>query len=304
MTSLFAFLRQPYPCDESGARTLWRAALIGAFIGAFLLLFQPFGLDDWSTPYKTLWIGGFGVVTFGVMAFVSSVTPRLFPRYFSEARWTTGRQIAFILTHILLIAVANRLYVGWMLDVSLSGGWGWMLSITFLIGIFPAVGVVLANYITQLRRYTREADALSAQMPPSNPSATTPVVPPSADAARLMLTADNEKDMLTLAAADLLAIESSDNYCTVFLRKEGRVTKELIRSSLSRLEAQLSQQLPGADAGNVPVRCHRSYVVNLSAVERVSGNAQGYKLHLAGGQLVVPVARKYNDTLVKGLKAV
>jgi DNA-binding LytR/AlgR family response regulator len=64
------------------------------------------------------------------------------------------------------------------------------------------------------------------------------------------------------------------------------------------LEGQLHAQLPAhLPATDVPMRCHRSYVVSRAAIERVSGNAQGYKLHLAAGQVVVPVARKYNDLL-------
>jgi DNA-binding LytR/AlgR family response regulator len=93
----------------------------------------------------------------------------------------------------------------------------------------------------------------------------------------------------------LLFIESSDNYCTVVYLENGQLVKPLLRSSLSRLESQI-------DMPHI-VRCHRSYVVNLDRVERVTGNAQGYKLHLMGGQLQVPVARRYNDTLVAELRA-
>ena len=73
-----------------------------------------------------------------------------------------------------------------------------------------------------------------------------------------------------------------------------RPEKPLLRSSLSRLEKQIDQ--PHI------VRCHRSYVVNINRVERVTGNAQGYKLHLFAGQFLIPVARQYNESLVAGLK--
>ena len=111
-----------------------------------------------------------------------------------------------------------------------------------------------------------------------------------------MLIADNEKDTLTLAPTALLCIESSDNYCTVFFVKDEKTAKTLLRSSLSRMETQV------AGAGRL-VRCHRSYIVNLDRVARVTGNAQGYKLHLTDGQTVVPVARKYNETVVAALRA-
>lgn len=65
----------------------------------------------------------------------------------------------------------------------------------------------------------------------------------------------------------------------------------MLRSSLSRLENQLEGQ-------NI-VRCHRSFIVNLDKVEKVTGNAQGYKLHLETPELVVPVARKYSEIVEK-----
>ncbi|MFC0185517.1 LytTR family transcriptional regulator DNA-binding domain-containing protein [Pseudarcicella hirudinis] len=74
--------------------------------------------------------------------------------------------------------------------------------------------------------------------------------------------------------------------------KDGQVYKELIRSSLSRLEGQI-------DNPEI-VRCHRSFIVNLSKVASVSGNAQGYKLKLKGYEMLVPVARKNSD-IVKRL---
>jgi DNA-binding LytR/AlgR family response regulator len=44
-------------------------------------------------------------------------------------------------------------------------------------------------------------------------------------------------------------------------------------------------------------RCHRAYIVNLAAVEHVSGNAQGYKLHLKDVAELIPVSRNLNSVL-------
>jgi DNA-binding LytR/AlgR family response regulator len=99
----------------------------------------------------------------------------------------------------------------------------------------------------------------------------------------LMLTAENEKDFLTLPAQDLLFIEADDNYCTVVYLERDKVHKKLLRSSLTRLENQVT-------AFNI-VRCHRSYLVNLDQVKSVSGNAQGYRLHFPMTPGTVPVAR-------------
>ncbi|MBO0935167.1 LytTR family transcriptional regulator [Fibrella sp. HMF5335] len=304
-------LRQPYPRNETPGHA-WRLALFfGLFVGLFLWLFQPFGLATWQTAHKSLKIWGYGLITFGITAFCNGVVPRLIPRPFAEERWTVGKEIAQILLHIVLISVANWLYIAWLTNNYVTEGFGWSLAVTLLVGIFPVAGAVVANYIRQLKRYQQQAATLSAKLPP-HPTADAPAPPvvtsatkpagPSATSSetRITLVAENEKDTFTIPTADLLAIESSDNYCTIFFVRKQTLAKELMRSSLSRLESQLTNS-PGLTDTNHFVRCHRSYVVNLEQVERISGNAQGYKLHLLNGQLTVPVARKYNDTLIAQL---
>ena len=79
------------------------------------------------------------------------------------------------------------------------------------------------------------------------------------------MVAENEKDSIELFAESLFYIESSDNYSTIFYEKAGKLQKELLRSSLTRLESQISSESI--------VRCHRSFIVNLDKVEKVTGNA-------------------------------
>ncbi len=307
---MIRLLRQPYPVEEPASRAWLRAALVGGFVGLFLLTFQPFGLDQWPTPHKAVKLLGFGMVSFALTAFNFLVWPRLFPQVFREDTWTVGKAILFITANILLIAVGNRLYLAWLADSMLGlPDLGSMVLITFLVGIFPTAGAVIASYIIRLRRYVRQAADLPVYAGgPTEPSSFAPLigsdeslrVTASLPAATVVtLTADNEKDQITVDRSDLLYIESSDNYCTIVYLKNGQPVRPLLRSSLSRLEGQIDQPHP---VRNPFVRCHRSYVVNLDWVERVTGNAQGYKLHLFGGQFQVPVARKYNDSLVSQLK--
>jgi hypothetical protein len=297
---MFTVFNQPFPVEDSFGRHFLRAILIGLFIGLFLIAFQPFGLNDWTTPHKIWKLLGFGGVTFIVTAFNFIVWPRLLPDQFSDKRWTVGREILMVMLNVLLIAVANRFYLEFLISEGKSGiSWSGMLIATFLIGIFPVTGAVLFSYIRQLKKYTAAAEELPVHLPQQVISDDT-VVSDAPAAVTITLLADNEKDAITFVAADLLFIESSDNYCTVVYLKDGptgprQPVKPLLRSSLSRLENQIAR-------AHI-VRCHRSYIVNLDRVERVTGNAQGYKLHLLGGQFQVPVARKYNDTLVAELKS-
>ena len=199
--------------------------------------------------------------------------------------------IGFVMVLLLLIALGNQLYVAWLtgapiiaFDLLKS------LEATLLIGIFPTVVSVLTTYIVKLRSYTQSAQNLSP-MPGAVGMATDVSDKTSMP---LTLSSDTGKDEITLKINDLLFIESSENYATVVYLKQNTPTRALLRNTLSRLESQANQ--PDV------VRCHRSFVVNLNQIERVTGNAQGYKLHLVGGSFVVPVARQYNATIVTRLK--
>lgn len=302
---MFSLFNQPYPTNDRPASQVRKAVLIGLFVGLFLLVFQPFGLNLWETPNKIVKILGFGAVSFIVTALYFVIVRRLFPQAFVEERWTVGREVLAIMANILLISIANRVYLVWLLGLGESSGLSWlgMISVTFLVGVFPVIGLVLFSYITQLKKYSQAAAELPLHSPAPTIVSTKPNLISSPDInsdTTLTLIADNEKDTLTIESNDLLFIESSDNYCTIVHLKNGQPIKPLLRSSLSRLEKQM---VLSTVARTPFVRCHRSYVVNLDRVERVTGNAQGYKLHLLGGQFQIPVARQYNETLVAELKA-
>ncbi|MBC7446851.1 MAG: response regulator transcription factor [Hymenobacteraceae bacterium] len=299
LARLLAFLRQPYPVPDGADAQFRRALWIGLFVGGFLLLFQPFGLKEWQDPLKSLKIAGFGlvsaVVTFGWYA----GTGALAPAWFRENRWTVARAALFLNLNIALIAGGNLLYLSWAADTPLHQLQpGWMLAVTFLIGLFPAAGVTAATYIRQLRQHQAGAALINQ---PIVGAATEPLPAALVDApliTTLTFTPDNGKDSLTIPAAAVLYLEAADNYCTVVHGVPGAgPTRTLLRASLSRLAGQAAEQ-----RGQQLARVHRSYLVNLSRVARVSGNAQGYRLHLLADVEPVPVGRTYAEAVLAALR--
>jgi DNA-binding LytR/AlgR family response regulator len=112
--------------------------------------------------------------------------------------------------------------------------------------------------------------------------------------ARVVLQGEGLKERLELPPGDILYIRSSDNYVQVFFRAEGAIRSPLLRSSVKNIE----QQLPASSSF---FRCHRLFLVNLDLVERVSGNAQGLRLHLRGVEDPVPVSRSLTHTVKERL---
>ncbi len=273
---MLKILEQPYPHSDSNSTKTFISLGTGFFIALFLIYFEPFSINELTTPNKTIFLVGYGIISTTTMLIFYFIIPFIFPNYFKEENWTVGKDIFNIMLNIIFIAFLNVLY-----SQIIFGSWGKsnitmllkMFSYTFILGIFPTVGIVVINYIYYLKQYSH----------PPQPSLSTILV----HNIPLTLIAENEKDTIKLFQEDLFYIESNDNYSTVIFQKEELILKELIRSSLIRLE----NQIPAESI----VRCHRSYIVNLDKVIKISGNAQGYKLYLKDSDFIVPVARKYSE---------
>lgn len=273
---MLKILEQPYPHSDSNSTKAFISLGTGFFIALFLIYFEPFSINELTTPHKTIFLAGYGIISTIIMLVFYFIVPFIFPNYFKEENWTVGRDIFSIMLNVVFIAFCNVLY-------SQIIFWNWgkldiiklleMISYTFILGIFPTVGIVTLNYIYYLKRYSS----------PPQPSTSQPL----SQNEPLTLIAENEKDSIIFSQEDLFYIESNDNYSTVIFQKEELILKELIRSSLIRLENQILAESI--------VRCHRSYIVNLDKVIKISGNAQGYKLHLKDSDFIVPVARKYSE---------
>lgn len=252
----------------------------GVFLFLFFLFFQPFDMADWHDPDKNLKILGFAAVTTFCTFANRVIFPMFFPRLFEEKNWSVWKEILNVLFLLLCISIGNMLYGSLILKWNLSLN-NLLLSFWYVLvmAFFPVVFWVLADYIYKLKKYSKPIIIHEK----SDEESEDP----------LKLSAENEKDILEIKNKDLLYIESSDNYCTIYFLENQKIRKTLFRSSLTRLEGQISDI-------NI-LRTHRSYIANLTLAERVSGNAQGYFLHLKYDNIVVPVARKYSG-IVESLK--
>lgn len=278
--TMIRYFSQPFPHQlHSFRQQLLLAAGVGAFVAFFLIVFQPFGTDDWIDTRKPLILSGYGLVTFLGMMLMSSFVPLWFKNWYAEDRWTVGKEIVWTIVVILTITIGNFFYSHWVFDwpFRFSQLVTWLL-VTATVGLMPSVVLTLIKYGHLMKKYN--TDHFQMTSPPSPQVSNT-----------IVLIAENAKDSLRLGAEELLFVESADNYSEVVFVKEQKLQKMLLRGSLTYFETQVQ-------ACTHIRRCHRSFIVNLKQVEKVSGNAQGYKLQLKNWQGHIPVARKYGD-LVK-----
>lgn len=98
----------------------------------------------------------------------------------------------------------------------------------------------------------------------------------------------DEKGVLriSLKRSDILYLQGSDNYVTVWYQAQNKVTRFMLRNTLRTMEDELKQESV--------IRCHRSYLVNVEKVKLIRREKEGLALELDSiPPSTVPVSRTY-----------
>ncbi|TND08376.1 MAG: response regulator receiver protein [Bacteroidetes bacterium] len=287
-------LKKPYPRSDDFRRSLVAGLLVAVFVALFLLIFQPFGMSSIPAPSKYWQIGCYGLVTLAGLA-VGEWIPRLiWKNYFSESRWTVGKQILWMMIVILLIALGNMYYTYLLGYTQLSlQNTMFFTGFTIAVGFFPITASILLNYSRLARTNSSVAQVINSDLAEADKRE-------SAEAAgdeihKWTFKGENANEEFSTDEKQLLYIESADNYSMFHWLENGTVRKKLLRGSLKSMEDQVS-------AAEL-FRCHRTFIVNLKKVVSVSGNSQGYRLKIAGTDAEVPVARNSGKMLHEKLKS-
>jgi hypothetical protein len=107
---------------------------------------------------------------------------------------------------------------------------------------------------------------------------------------RKMIIFRDETDKLrfSIKSADILFVESTDNYVTVHTIENGKVKKVMVRNTMKRLEKELE--------GTLIQRCHRSFMVNFENIKLVKLIHTNLYIYLdAPEEIRIPVSRTYAE---------
>lgn len=308
---ILSFLNKPFPRSEINKRSVITNFFVGCFVALFLIVFEPFDLSQWQTDMKALKLAGFGLVSFIIPILVSIVIYKLIHKKPIEDNWTVGKEIIVILIILITIALGNMLYGKFfsMMPFTWNGFLFAFVSV-LLIGIFPVTLHVLRKHNKLLKINLENAVAVNLHLQPTEIKTETNLKIPYEDplpnmpdhiadeiktVPKLIFIAENEKDKVEILPEQLLYIESADNYSNIVFIENEKIKKQLIRSSLKRIETQVKL--------DHIVRCHRTFIVNLKNVKNVEGNAAGYKLSFNKDNYFVAVSRNYGNLVLEKLKA-
>jgi len=273
VSKIVAFFNQPFPSSIETKDIIKESAIVGFLIFIILFLLQPFGLNG-PPLSETLQITlSFGLMTFGVSLVFHFFLIRVLGFHSDKPSWTFGKWILSTFILILIINVANFLYMAMVMGY-LDFTWSHFMSqlyATLIVAIFPVVFFGTITMMNRQRKYEDLAKDIKVPDILENEQGTIDTI-----------TIPNQSISLVLTIQDILYVEAMQNYATIHL-VDGRT--EIVRSTLKSLVDILAPH-------NI-IRSHRSYLVNLKNVKKVSGNAQGLKLSMKDSEEMVPVSRKY-----------
>lgn len=250
----------------------------GVSIFLFLYIFEPFRMSELSND-SFIYSFGYGLITFSTMLTTTLILPFIFPKLYNNINWSISKHFIYIASTTLLISIAN-----WYYNTQVQIGGSSILSLptmvvyTFSIGLFP---ILLYLYIDE--RYSRgKREKIASEL---NKELGVKVTKPL-EKITITLYSDETKEVLTFDVNKLVYVSSLGNYASVFLLENNTIIEKVIRTTLSKIEKELSEQ-------KSIIRCHKSYIVNSIYIKSVSGNARGYLLKSDTFPFEIPVSRKY-----------
>lgn len=268
-------ISQPYPFNSSIKRQILKTLLFGFFVFLFLVIFQPFGLQNYENKYKIIHFWGYGFITSVTMLISHLWFTLLFPKWYCRKAWTVGKNLIYIIWVFLAIGITNWAYSVYFNFGSFSFRYFFLFqSMTLLIGIFPVTIGTLIVYQKHLKNALKEAQILNQNISNYKPTLNKQIVE---------IPSKNKSENLKVELESLLYIKAMENYVEVCT-----VNKSIIlRNTLKEVEKTLIT-IPELK------RCHRSYLINLQKIKSFSGNAQGLSLRLdVKDSEEIPVSRSY-----------
>ncbi len=250
-----SLLQKPARPPSWGASSWLWAVFIGCFVGSFLLYFKPYGMAGAQAYQTRVSILFFGVISFSVaLLYELAATTLISPKL--ARNWKIWHELLYYHLLMFLVATANGLYVNFLQDLDFNWvNYGRMITQTVTVGFFP---IVIYALISRNMRLTAELKKQSEKPPKTTGKSS--------------------------AKNSFIYAEAIGNYLRRYELRDEVIESTVVRSTLGSLLIELENERI--------IRCHRSYVVNLERVKKVTGNAQGLKLKLGYELPEVPVSRK------------
>ena len=242
----------------------------------FINIFVPFNINRWYSDsgfIQFLRLSSYGFVVALVFLFTQFPLRRLFKiQTFTIKSYILWLGLEIILISLVYIFMYGNPLGNFMNDIVFS------LKYTLLGICLPYSFALLIIYYKNQR-----AEILQLKDKANQPTET-----------HLISFKDEYgKIKFSLQVTDLLLLESTDNYVSVYFLSGGKVQRKLVRNTLKNLENTLKD--------NAVIRCHRSFMVNSRNIELVQKKGKKLLVKIKEIEKTIPVSEKYSPLFIEFL---
>lgn len=267
------FLNKDFNLLDKNSNRYLLIIIVLTFSIFFLNVFEPFNIARWfsdSGIIRFLRLSSYGVV----VAFVYLFTQFPLRKLFNQQKFKIKTYILWLILEIVLISLVYIFLYGNPLG-------NFVNDLLFSIK-YTLLGIILPYTFAILIIYYKNqgAEIKQLQLKISQP----------AEERLTFFKDENGKIKFSVLAKDLLLLESTDNYVSVFYILNNKVQRKLLRNTLKNLEEMFKD--------SSTIRCHRSFVVNSQNIEFMQ--KEGKKLNLKVKLLdrTIPVSQKYSSLFI------
>jgi hypothetical protein len=285
MSLLRKFLQQPYNFYYEGKK-LWQIVLVIYVLAQiYNSVVQPFEVylpEQKFHPFIIEFIHS--VIPVGVILYMALVL-RLNPGI--TENWTLRKEVMFFVLILLQTGSIDFLIRDLIYDNPDNWSWHYLseeIFNTLLGGLLLITPVISINLNIQLLKNQEHADQINELLSDKKLTETNHIIP-----VKTPLLSES----FDLNLSQLIYVRAEGNYLNFYFLHTPPLMKRMTLNALENLLKEESQIL----------RTHRSYLLNLRFVEKVSGNAQGYKVKLTGTEATVPVSRNYLEVFAQKMNA-
>jgi hypothetical protein len=273
--SIVKWLNKPLDLLENNKDRWILIITTGVFSILFLNLYNPFNVSNWhsieSLPLFLI-LSSYGII--GIL--ILSISQFLIRPLFGIKDFKIGSFILWFICEVIILGFFMFLIYG---DKGLQGYDLLMeilrsLKYTFLVIALPYAAVLYYLHSSKQKQKYYQVDKSEKNI--------------------IKILDENQNVRIAIEPDKLLFIKNADNYVEIFYANNEGISKELVRTSLKRLESELKDFKV--------MRCHRSYMVNIKNVSLSKKTRKGLNLELRiENAPLIPVSKNYASDILTEL---
>lgn len=277
MNKTINILRKPHPLNLDKQKQIKQIGLAGLIVFSFFLVFQPFGLK--VEPFNIILKSSiyYGIATIAISLLNNLLIPSIFNNYFNEKNWTFGRNLLFGIWYWFIVTI-TMIIVSKIIFPKTLISFDSLLKMFLYVFVFGQFIIIIISYTNQNflnKKHKAISDEIQSKLSDnfSNKEITE---------ITFSIPFDFDKN---ITASSICFIESLGNYLKVYWENgDYKIQSIVVRKTLADIENELFGL-------NFIFKSHRSYMVNINKIEKISGDSQGLKLKIKNIEQIIPVSR-------------